>query len=146
MALGWTITFDCTSAALLAGFWKEVLGYSDAPPPEGFDSWEQWLVAMEVPEEEWSEDEGASIVDPESRGARIVFLKVPEPKRAKNRLHIDVDASSGRAVPLEERKRQVDTAVERAVGFGATRVQAFEQGDHYHVVMRDPEGNEFCLR
>ncbi len=37
------------------------------------------------------------------------------------------------------------SAVIRVVGLGATRVRASDEGGEYFVVMRDPEGNEFCL-
>jgi hypothetical protein len=48
MATPWTITFDCSSAPVMAAFWKEVLGYVDAPPPRGWDTWEDWLRHFEV--------------------------------------------------------------------------------------------------
>jgi hypothetical protein len=99
---------------------------------------------MRIPEEEW--DSGASIVDPERRGPRIYFQGVPEPKTVKNRVHFDLDVSDGRSVPLERRREQIDAEVERLLGRGARRQQEFEAHDHYHVVMQDPEGNEFWLR
>lgn len=69
------------------------------------------------------------------------------PKPAKNRLHLDLNASGGRKVPPAERRRRIDAEVERilALGFGATRLHAIEDEgvDHYAVAMLDPEGNEF---
>lgn len=43
MTTPFTLTFDCTEPARLARFWCTALGYVPASPPEGFDSWEQWL-------------------------------------------------------------------------------------------------------
>ena len=97
MTTGWTLTFDCVRPGELAAFWKLALGYVDAPPPEGFASWADWLRHFDVPEDEW--DDGASIVDPNDGLHGISFLRVPEPKVAKNRIHLDVQAGGGRHIP-----------------------------------------------
>jgi len=47
---------------------------------------------------------------------------------------------------VERRRRRVDTAVERLVELGATRLRAVEQWGEYWVAMQDPEGNEFDLQ
>ena len=139
-----TMTFDAAEPAVLAAFWRQALGYVEAPPPTGFGSWKEWFVACEVPEEEW--DDGASIVDPEGVAPRISFLKVPEPKTAKNRLHLDLQVSGGRAVPADERATAIRATVERLVAAGGSVL-----GEHSiagaldHVVMADPEGNELCV-
>lgn len=65
----------------------------------------------------------------------MVFQKVPEPKQAKNRWHLDLHLG-------EERR---DAEVERLVGLGATRLWDGQQGLHTWVTMADPEGNEFCV-
>ena len=72
---------------------------------------------------------------------------VPEAKSLKNRWHIDVNASGGRAVPLEVRRERVEAEAERLVALGATRLRVVsEEGmDHYAVAMIDPEGNEFDI-
>ena len=69
------------------------------------------------------------------------------PKLAKNRLHIDVNASGGLRVPLGERRKQVDGEAERLLGFGPTKDQELDEGrGEYSVVMRDPEGDELSVR
>src|SRR5699024_2416818 len=88
MTTAWTITIDCGHPTNLANFWKLALGYVDAPPPVGFDSWREWLIACDVPEAEWGD--GASLVDPEGVAPSLSLLRVPEGKHAKNRLHIDL--------------------------------------------------------
>jgi Glyoxalase-like domain len=73
---------------------------------------------------------------------------VPEKKTLKNRLHLDITVSGGRANPIETRRRLVDAEAQRLEALGATlvRVISHEDGvDHYGVAMRDPEGNEFDI-
>ncbi|MFO7167972.1 MAG: VOC family protein [Chloroflexota bacterium] len=144
MALSVQVVMDCADPARLAEFWAAVLGYKIQDPPEGFASWEEALTAWGVPKDQWNS--ASAVVDPEGRGPRIYFQRVPEPKVVKNRVHLDVSVSGGPGTPLEERRARVDAAVERVIGLGATRVRAYEQRGEYWVVMQDPEGNEFCLQ
>src|SRR3954454_2533925 len=101
MATKWSLTIDCEGPAKLAAFWALALGYAEKPAPAGFGSWEEWLSHHGVPEDEW--DEGAYLSDPDGVGPNISFLRVPEPKVAKNRLHLDVQVGGGRETPWEER-------------------------------------------
>ena len=128
----------------MAKFWAEALGYVEKPPPEGFASWQAWFAEFGVPEEEW--DDGAYLCDPDGVLPNISFLKVPEPKVAKNRLHLDIQAGGGRQTPFETRWPRVVAAVERLTKAGATVVSEFEEnGKPDHILMADPEGNEFCV-
>jgi hypothetical protein len=141
----WTVTFDCHDATAMATFWKAALGYVDAPVPEGWDTWEEWLVHFEVPREEW--DDGAAICDPDGVRPRIGFLKVPEGKVAKNRLHLDVQVGGGRHLTHEERWARITGKVDelRAVGGSVLATVDGPDGRPDHVVMADPEGNELCV-
>ena len=146
MATRFQVTIDCADPDRLAHFWADALGYRIEDPPAGFDSWTAYWRSVGVPEEEL--DEGSdSIVDPDGRGPRLWFQKVPEPKVVKNRLHFDLSVSGGRSVPLELRKERVEAEADRLVRAGATRVRALQQPgvDHYAVAMLDPEGNEFDI-
>ncbi|MDQ1643051.1 MAG: hypothetical protein QOJ90_2402 [Actinomycetota bacterium] len=145
MATAWTVTLDCADPATMASFWKLALGYVDGPPPPGFESWEQWLTHFGVPEEEW--DDGASLVDPDGVLPRLSLLKVPEPKTAKNRVHLDIQVGGGRDQPFETRWPKVMDLVERLTKAGGTVIHQDEMADGTpdHVVMADPEGNEFCV-
>ncbi len=143
MAIKLQVVFDAADPPALAAFWGEATGYQEEDPPQGFDSWEAWAVANDLPREEW--DNYASRVDPDGAGPRLFFQRVPEPKTAKNRVHLDLAVGGGRSTPLEERRRRVADAVERAVAAGATRVKAYDEPGQHWVVMQDPEGNEFCL-
>jgi hypothetical protein len=62
----------------------------------------------------------------------LLFLRVPDEKTVKNRLHIDL-AADDQAVE-----------VERLIELGATPAD-IGQGEQTWVVLRDPEGNEFCV-
>ena len=87
------------------------------------------------------------IEDPRGEGPQIWFQIVPEQKSTKNRLHIDVHASGGRASSLDLRRQRVEAEAARLVSLGATRLRTnVEEGlDHYAVALADPEGNEFDI-
>ncbi|MER7459247.1 VOC family protein [Micromonospora sp. NPDC126480] len=138
------ITFDCADPATLAAFWTEALGYRIQDPPPGFDSWEQALEAFGVPPER--RNDASAAVDPEGTGPRLFFQRVPEGKRAKNRVHLDVRAAPGLAG--DARMAALEAEAERLVSHGATRLGRFEPApplEAGHLVLADPEGNEFCL-
>jgi hypothetical protein len=144
MVTRWTLTIDCAHPATLSAFWRLALGYVDAPAPEGFDSWQEWLTHQGVPEDEW--DDGAFIADPDGVRPSISFLKVPEAKVVKNRVHIDVQVGGGRGGSWDIRWPRVAAAVARLTAAGATVIREdIQDGTPDHVVMADPEGNEFCI-
>ncbi|WP_245836199.1 VOC family protein [Paramicrobacterium agarici] len=140
------MVIDCSDPELLARFWAEALHYQLEPPPEGFDDWNEYWRSVGVSEDELGVGFD-SIIDPEGDGPRIWFQIVPEKKSLKNRLHLDVNASGGRKVPMPERKRRIDDEAERLTALGATVIRVLEtEGlDHYAIAMRDPEGNEFDI-
>jgi hypothetical protein len=137
------IVFDCATPERLARFWAAALHYIVQPPPEGYNSWEDVLREMGIPEADWGN--ASAIVDPEGVLARIYFQRVPEPKQGKNRIHLDLNQGT-RAMPLEERRRLVNAEVERLKGFGAAELYRRDEHGEYHVTMADPEGNEFCVQ
>lgn len=139
------LTFDCASPADQADFWAKALGYQVQPPPPGFDTWPAFLTAQGVPESEWNDF--SAIVDPEGLRPRFFFQRVPEPKTAKNRMHLDVNVGGGRDVPVEERKVRVLAEAERLKALGATDQRgAMEQNGEFWIRLNDPEGNELCLQ
>lgn len=142
MATKLQIVLDCTDPGGLAGFWAEAIHYKVQDPPAGFESWQAFLRAQNIPEEQWNN--ASAIVDPDGVGPRIYFQKVPEPKTGKNRMHVDLNQGS-RETPLDERRRLVDSEVARLTALGA--VELYRGGEHgeYWVTMADPEGNEFCV-
>ena len=145
MARDVQITFDCADPAALAAFWAEALGYQVQEPPRGFDSWEQALDAFGVPPEK--RNDASAVVDPGGSGPRLFFQRVPEGKQVKNRVHLDVRAAPGLAG--DERMAALEAEAERLAAHGARRLERHEPAPPLaggHIVMTDPEGNEFCLQ
>ncbi len=144
MALKLQVVFDCADPERLAGFYASALHYRLQDPPEGFGSWEEALTAWKVPREEWNS--ASAIVDPEGQGPRVYFQRMATPKPAKNRVHLDLNASGGRSVSLGDRKEQVRAEVRRIAAAGAQEQKEWEEDGEFWVVMLDPEGNEFCVQ
>jgi hypothetical protein len=125
MPVRWySLVVDCTDLRAQSAWWAQALG---------------WVVAFE-------DDEESTIVPPraldetrdipvEERGPGLCFVRVPERKQLKNRLHLDL-------APRAHEDQAA--AVERLVGLGATRIDV-GQGEVPWVVLADPEGNEFCV-
>ncbi|WP_433198285.1 VOC family protein [Nocardia sp. CA-107356] len=137
------VTYDCADPGAQATFWAEALGYHLQPPPEGFPDWTTALTAWGVPPEH--HNDRSAILDPDGAGPRLFFQKVPEPKTAKNRVHLDVRAAPG--LTGDERMTALEAEAIRLVAIGATRLSRTDPGglDAGHIVLADPEGNEFCL-
>lgn len=146
------LTFDAADPQALSRFWAQALGYVHPPPPgrtmaageDVFEAWHSFLAELDVPESEWNSFAAAE--DPDGDGPRILFQRVPEPKTAKNRVHLDVRAAPG--LQGEERMAALEQECERLVGLGATRLQRHEPAPPLSagfIVLADPEGNEFCL-
>lgn len=66
-------------------------------------------------------------------GLELRFVASGEPKRGKNRLHLDLAGGPG-----------WEAEVERLLALGAARAD-IGQGDVPWDVLADPEGNEFCV-
>jgi hypothetical protein len=105
------LVVDCSEPRRLAEFWSGVLDYKAT-----------------------DEDDGVYLEDPSGSGPGILFVKVPEKKTVKNRLHIDVSP----------RDREQDEEIERIRALGAKPID-IGQGEQTWAVMADPEGNEFCV-
>jgi predicted enzyme related to lactoylglutathione lyase len=108
------VTFDCANATTLAQFWANVLDRSiDAGASEEF---------------------AAIGVDTSSGGAPgWMFVRVPEPKGPKNRVHVDLTVAD------------LTAEVERVMGLGARPLAEREEDGVRWTTLTDPEGNEFCL-
>jgi len=137
------VTFDVADPAGAARFWAEALGYQLQPPPPPFASWDEALESWGVPEGE--RNTRSAIVDPAGQGPRVFFQQVPEGKTAKNRVHLDVRAAPG--LDGDDRMAVLEAEADRLVRLGGTRVRRHEPdaSGAGHIVMADPEGNEFCL-
>jgi len=111
------ITVDCDDAHAVARFWSAAL---DRP-----------LAVDPAPSEDIALI--GDLDDAAPGTPNWLFCKVPEPKTAKNRMHVDMIAID----------RQAEVA--RLVALGATRVADKDEGGHAWTVLQDPEGNEFCV-
>jgi predicted enzyme related to lactoylglutathione lyase len=76
------------------------------------------------------------LVPTDGTGFRILFLPVPEQKVGKNRIHLDLTTAS-----IDDQTETVGTLIE----LGARHVDIGQRSDKGHVVLADPEGNEFCI-
>jgi hypothetical protein len=135
------VTFDCAEPERVARFWCEVLGYVVPPPPEGFESWADYDQSQ-PPERQGS---AFACIDPSGVKPRLLFLRVPEGKAVKNRVHIDVRVGTG--LVGEERVAALEAECARLTELGASRVRLL-RADEFNescLVMQDVEGNEFCL-
>lgn len=142
MSEQWSLTVDCARPRELAAFWCLALGYAPAAPPQGFATWEAWQAHFGIPEDEW--DDGAFIEDPAGARPGISFLKVPEPKMVKNRMHVDIQVGGGRHEPFDARWPRVQAVVDKLVAAGGSVLGVdAPDGTPDHVTMADPEGNEF---
>lgn len=90
-----------------------------------------------VPAEE--RHDGAWLRGPFRHGPRRSILKVPEGKIAKNNLHTDHSAELGST----ERWDQIVEVSQVLTKAGGAVITIY---DGHHIVMSDPEGNEFCIR
>ena len=109
-----SITFDCGHAESLAAFWANVLGRDVDPGPPG-------------------QGEFFASIGRDGDGPMMMFLKVPEGKAAKNRVHLDLGTADRAA------------EVERLVALGATHVHDKDEWGVSWSTLTDPEGNEFCI-
>lgn len=136
------VTFDCADPRALSLFWNAVLGYRLPPPPPGFESWDAFSDSL--PAE--ARNSASASEDPAGNGPRLFFQRVPESKVVKNRVHLDVRAAPG--LSGDERMAALETEADRLVALGAQRLARFEPAPPMgagHLVLSDPEGNEFCL-
>jgi len=148
MTIEYMLTIDCADPGPLVAFWASALGYVPKPPPDGFATWRDYYLSINVPAEELGDGDCADrLIDPSGRAPGIWFQIVPEGKAGKNRLHLDLLVSGGRSVPLAQRRERVVAKVASLTQAGATVVRTNDtpELDHYAVLLQDPEGNEFCV-
>jgi catechol 2,3-dioxygenase-like lactoylglutathione lyase family enzyme len=111
-----SLCVDTQDPDRLARFWVDVLG---------------WRRTYEEPDEVVLEPPAGSPED--GVVPDLLFLRVPEDKAGKNRLHLDL------------RPEDQAAEVERLEALGARRVSVGQGEDVTWVVLADPDGNEFCV-
>ncbi|XVU23946.1 VOC family protein [Actinoplanes sp. CA-054009] len=111
-------TVDCADAYALSRWWQAVLAYSEDPDDPNEPGHEECMI--------YSAD----------RRHRLLFIEVPDAKRVKNRIHLDLRPTEGTR----------DAELARLTALGATVVADRRHPDGTGwVVLADPEGNEFCI-
>jgi hypothetical protein len=110
------ICVDCADPWKLAQWWSEVL---DLP--------------LDPEDDPGAQEVGLSL---EATGGGYIFLRVPEGKIVKNRMHVCLRPSD----------RSRDEEIERLIGLGAGLANDLRKADGTGwAVLIDPEGNEFCV-
>ena len=112
------LVVDCADPVALSRFWCAVLDY------------------VELGRE--AVDDVIEIGPPSGLGGAaptLVFSRTTEPRAGKLRLHFDVN-------PVD---RDQDAELERLLSLGARPADVVLTGEESWHVLRDPEGNEFCL-
>jgi predicted enzyme related to lactoylglutathione lyase len=107
------VVIDVADHDVVVPFWEAALGWTSRRLNEQF-------VGLTAPPDE-------------QIGFDILFQKVPEPKIAKNRAHIDFDAAD------------MEAEVARLVGLGGTKIAEHNLGAFRWTIVADPEGNELCV-
>ncbi len=107
------VVVDCSDPATMADFWELATGWT----------------------RRGTSGDGVSLRSPRDAGPYLTMLKVPDAKRVKNRVHLDVATDKG-----EDHAAAVRVLLEA----GAVPVD-IGQGDVRWTVLADPEGNEFCV-
>jgi hypothetical protein len=107
------LVLDCAAPARLVEFWRDALGYREYFVDTSF----------------------AVLVPKEGNASPLVLQGVPEPKSAKNRMHLDIVVDD------------IEAEIDRLRALGARRLDAGVQsfGATQWVRMADPEQNEFCV-
>ena len=109
--------------------------FDTAPPHEPYDLCEFWgrLLGLPVHPGDAPGDDEVALDVPEGQ-LTLLFVRVPEAKTMKNRIHLDLE-------PVQRR----DEEVARVLELGATIVDDRRNGGRGWVVFADPAGNEFCV-
>jgi catechol 2,3-dioxygenase-like lactoylglutathione lyase family enzyme len=133
------VTFDAADPHAQAAFWAALLGLRVEDHSDFVD---QLVADGRMPAEDRVTVAGRSAFrdvaacrDPDGVEPRLYFQLVPEGKMAKNRVHLDVH--------VEPERKQAE--VDRLTGLGAELIATHDDRGPLTYVLRDPEGNEFCL-
>jgi hypothetical protein len=136
------VSIHAADPIALARFWSAVMGY-----PE-FTGWPADEVAA-LREAGLTDDDLAARAeawDGDPRHQRFYFTRYRHERRQRNRMHVDV-------TPFEDRRAtraEVEAEAERLVGLGASVEKVLDAPwgpfEEFAIMMRDPEGNEFCLQ
>ena len=136
------VSFHAADPLALSRFWSKVMGY-----PE-FAGWPADEEAA-LREAGFTDDdlaERAEAWDGDPAHQRLYFTRYRHERRQRNRVHLDITPFSDRRATRAE----VEAERDRLVALGASVEQVLEEPwgpfEEFAIMMRDPEGNEFCLQ
>lgn len=136
------VTFFAHDPGALARFWCDVLGYPQ------WDGWPEEDVAA-LRASGFDDDalaERAEAWDGDPRHQRLYFTRYRHERRQRNRVHLDITPFEDRRASREELEAERD----RLIALGATEEKTLAGSwgpfEEFAIMMRDPEGNEFCLQ
>lgn len=111
-------SFDAADAYSQSLFWSEALGYAEDPDDPNLPEHEECLIMAP------------------DRSQILLFIRVPDRKQVKNRVHLDIR-------PVDRTREE---EVDRLIGLGAAMYEDHRRADGSGwITLTDPEGNEFCV-
>jgi len=111
-------SFDAINAYAQSVFWSQVLDFAEDPDDPNLPGHEECLITSR------------------DRSQLLLFITVPDSKKLKNRVHLDLR-------PVDRTREQ---EVERVLALGATHLADHRRADGSGwITLADPEGNEFCI-
>lgn len=145
MAHSIQITFACEDPGRLAEFWAGALGYLVQPPPDGYETWDEFAIEAGIAEENWGDI--AAVVDPDGPGPRLLFERWNAGAPAK-KVHVDIN-SVGHTPGESDEDRWARLRAERArlerIGAVFGKESTGTAGETF-IEMYDPEGNWLCIQ
>jgi len=111
-------SFDAINAYAQSVFWSQVLDFTEDPADPNLPGHEECLITSR------------------DRSQLLLFITVPDSKKLKNRVHLDLRPADGTR----------EQEVERLLALGATHLGDYRRPDGSGwITLADPEGNEFCI-
>jgi len=105
----------------------------DASDPHALARFWAGVLEWDLPERPL---DGATLIPSDDTGFQIRFLRTDEPKSVPNQMHFDLTSTS-----LEDQRE----TVARSLRLGARHIDVGQRPEEGHVVLADPEGNEYCV-
>lgn len=128
-----SITFSCAEPIRLAEFWAAALGYVPVEvPPETMADIETAIERGELDRDGW-----AMLRHPDGIGPRLLFHRRPRSQPEHIPIHLDLT--------VDDREPEVERLVALGATVVETKTQTFGSRVDTWTVMRDPEGNGFCV-
>ena len=136
------VSIHAENPTQLARFWAAVMGY---PEPTGWP--EEELAALRAAG--MSEDDltaRAEAWDGDPDHQRFYFTRYSHPRRQRNRMHIDITPFDDRRATRVELEVERDRLIALGASLEKELTEPWGPFEEYAIMMRDSEGNEFCLQ